>query len=116
LSVQVLAVAYIGGIGTLTGSLIAGFSAVGGIFNKILDRFFELGDMQPLILSVMMLSVVALHPEGFDSVIKLWGRGLERLWLYLVGNGRGNRPRGEAQAQSALVPESPPDEVRSGSR
>ena len=50
MSVQVLVIAYVGGIGTLTGAVIAGMSIAGGFFPKLVERLFSLGDLQPYIL------------------------------------------------------------------
>jgi branched-subunit amino acid ABC-type transport system permease component len=92
MSIQVLAIAYVGGIGTLTGATLAGMSIAGGFFPKLVERLFELGDLQPYILGVMTLMVIVLHPEGFDSVIKHAGHGIQRLFVRLFSSARGERP------------------------
>jgi branched-chain amino acid transport system permease protein len=72
-SVSVLAIAYLGGISTVSGALIAGFLAVGGLNIRILERLFELGRFELLIAGVGLVYATVVHPEGiagFASHVK----------------------------------------------
>jgi branched-chain amino acid transport system permease protein len=66
-SLEIVVVAYIGGIGLIGGALIAGIGAPGGIFAQLLatngaDAY------QEIIAGAALLVAIQLHPDGMASV------------------------------------------------
>lgn len=90
-SITVLAFAYIGGIGVISGSLIAGGLAGGGILALALDDWLGLGDYVVLVGAVALIVTAIANQDG---VMGSAPRQLEqaRDWLRLRRAGR-KRPR-----------------------
>ena len=64
-SLMLLSIAYIGGIATVPGVLVAGFLlAPGGLGFTALERWFELGRYQPLIAGLGVVVSAVLNPDG----------------------------------------------------
>jgi branched-chain amino acid transport system permease protein len=69
-SVTALAVAYLGGISSVSGAIIAGALSVGGLSTGILQRFFSMGQFVPLVAGVGLLVTVLLNPEGISGIAR----------------------------------------------
>jgi ABC-type branched-subunit amino acid transport system permease subunit len=65
-----LAVAYVGGITSVSGALAGGALAVGGIMYTLLNRWFDFGAYAVLVSGVLLLATVVLNPEGVASVLR----------------------------------------------
>lgn len=68
-SLTFLALVYLGGIASVTGAIIAGALASGGIVFYALDQMLELGKYQQLISGVGVILVVVLFSQGLAGVI-----------------------------------------------
>ncbi len=67
-SLMLLSIAYIGGIATIPGVLVAGFLlAPGGLGFTALERWFELGRYQPLIAGLGVVVSAVLNPDGLAA-------------------------------------------------
>lgn len=69
-SVSVLAFAYLGGIGSVSGAVVAGTLVGGGLSFRLLDRLFELGSYEMLIGGMGLILAAILNPEGIVGVVK----------------------------------------------
>jgi ABC-type branched-subunit amino acid transport system permease subunit len=94
-SLMLLSIAYIGGIATVPGMIFAGFAlAPGGLVYTAMERWFHLGEYQPIVAGVGVIVTAILNPDGVTAAIN-WAR-LGRRWR--------NDPAAEiAPAQSAPV-------------
>jgi branched-chain amino acid transport system permease protein len=73
-SVEILAIAYLGGISTVSGSLWASTLAVGGIGVVVIQDLFHMGQFQPLIAGLGLVLTAVLNPEGIAGVMnQQWG-------------------------------------------
>jgi branched-chain amino acid transport system permease protein len=70
-SVAVLATAYLGGIGTVSGAVVAGTLAIGGLSFRLLDRILHLGKYELLISGIGLLVTAVMNPEGIAGVIRV---------------------------------------------
>jgi ABC-type branched-subunit amino acid transport system permease subunit len=78
-SLMLLAIAYIGGIASVSGVLFAGFVlAPGGLVFTAMERWFELGRYQPLIAGIGVIVSAILNPDGVTAAVKWAGRGARR--------------------------------------
>jgi branched-subunit amino acid ABC-type transport system permease component len=79
-SVGAIASAYLGGISSIGGALIAGVLGIEGLGPRLLDRVFLIGRYQPLIAGVGLILTALLNPEGIAGVFRdLADRGRARL-------------------------------------
>lgn len=82
----VLAFAYIGGITTTRGAVVAGMAVIGGMFGfLVLDRLGIPSEYQVLIGGLALIATIVLKPEGIEggplrSVVKGKPLPLDRLW------------------------------------
>jgi branched-chain amino acid transport system permease protein len=60
-------VAYLGGIGMITGALIGGALATGGLFPVALDRIIGLGEYELLFVGVIVIFSAIRHPDGIAT-------------------------------------------------
>lgn len=84
-SLNVIVMAYIGGIGMVSGAIIAGLGAGGGLFSQLL-AVGGLDDYHLIIAGGTLLLSVQLHPDGMAS---------------LAHTFRERRARGTSQAEPA---------------
>ncbi|WP_424534003.1 ABC transporter permease [Sphaerisporangium viridialbum] len=84
-SLNVIVMAYIGGIGMVSGAIIAGLGAGGGLFSQLL-AVGGLDDYHLIIAGGALLISVQLHPDGMAS---------------LAHTFRGRRARGTSEAGPA---------------
>jgi len=66
-SLQVVALAYIGGIGMASGAVFAGLGAAGGLFSQLLTTWGA-DDYQGFIGGAVLLVAIQLHPDGIASL------------------------------------------------
>jgi branched-subunit amino acid ABC-type transport system permease component len=66
--VQVLAIAYLGGISSVGGAIAAGTLAAGGIGFALIDRAVDLGQYQPLLAGLGLIVTAIFNPEGIAGV------------------------------------------------
>jgi ABC-type branched-subunit amino acid transport system permease subunit len=70
-SVSALAIAYLGGISTVSGAIWAGTLATGGFSFRILERVAHLGQYEQLISGVGLVLAAILNPEGIAGVFRV---------------------------------------------
>ena len=63
-SIELILLAVIGGIGFVTGALIAGSNAVAGIGQQLISHLFDIEGWFLLCSAILLLLVVVLHPDG----------------------------------------------------
>jgi branched-chain amino acid transport system permease protein len=66
--VQMLAIAYLGGISSVGGAIAAGTLAAGGIGFALIDRAVDLGQYQPLLAGLGLIVTAIFNPEGIAGV------------------------------------------------
>jgi branched-chain amino acid transport system permease protein len=69
-SVSALAIAYLGGISTVSGAAWAGVLATGGFGFRILERLTHLGQYEPLIAGAGLVLTAVLNPEGVAGAMR----------------------------------------------
>ena len=78
-SLVVLAVAYLGGIGSVAGAVVGGLVIPGGLVATVAERVLHLGRYQTLFAGVAVVAVALRNPEGVASTLRrarpLRGRG-----------------------------------------
>jgi branched-chain amino acid transport system permease protein len=67
---QVLAVAYLGGIASIGGAIVAGILGPLGIVYTILRGVFDLGDLYPLISGLALILTAILNPVGIAGATR----------------------------------------------
>jgi ABC-type branched-subunit amino acid transport system permease subunit len=69
-SLMLLSIAYIGGIATVTGVIFAGVAlAPGGLVYTAMERWFHLGEYQPLVAGVGVIVSAILNPDGVTAAL-----------------------------------------------
>ncbi len=77
-SLMLLSIAYIGGIATVTGVIFAGVAlAPGGLVYTAMERWFHLGEYQPLVAGVGVIVSAILNPDGVTAALG-WARAATR--------------------------------------
>jgi ABC-type branched-subunit amino acid transport system ATPase component/ABC-type branched-subunit amino acid transport system permease subunit len=76
-SINVLMITVIGGVGFVTGALVAGIAQLGGVFQQFLSNFFDLSNWWLLVLGVLLVLQLIVLPDGIAS-------GLGRQWRLLT--------------------------------
>ena len=69
-SLVVLAVAYMGGIGSVAGAVVGGLVIPGGLVSTIVDRILHLGRYETLFAGFAVVAVALRNPEGVASTIR----------------------------------------------
>ncbi|WP_280505486.1 ABC transporter permease, partial [Nocardia farcinica] len=67
LGISLFAVVYVAGITSITGGILAGIMAPGGIVYLLVDRFLHLGDYYAVISGVLLIVTVMANPDGIAS-------------------------------------------------
>lgn len=75
-SLTALAMAYLGGISTVGGSLTAGILTAGGIGSVVLDKVFHMGAWEYLAAGVLLVLTAVLNPEGVAAAFRHIGAAL----------------------------------------
>jgi ABC-type branched-subunit amino acid transport system permease subunit len=77
-SLMLLSIAYIGGIATVPGVVFAGVAlAPGGLVYMAMERWFHLGEYQPVVAGVGVMVSAILNPDGVAAAIG-WPRAGSR--------------------------------------
>jgi branched-chain amino acid transport system permease protein len=101
-SVFFVAVAYIGGIGAVSGAVLAGTLVTGGIAFALLGDLGDLEEWQGLLLGVLLIITVMTYPDGVAVAIQ---RGWRRLRRH-TGNDATSRalePRSSDASDGSVV-------------
>jgi ABC-type branched-subunit amino acid transport system permease subunit len=69
-SLVVLAVAYLGGIGSVAGALVGGLVIPGGLIATIAARLLHLGRYETLFAGLAVIGVALRNPEGVASTLR----------------------------------------------
>lgn len=67
-SLFIIVIAYIGGIGMVSGAIFAGLGVAGGLFFKLLTEW-GIGEYHQVIAGGALLVALQLHPDGLASVV-----------------------------------------------
>lgn len=67
LGISLFAVMYIAGITSITGGILAGIMAPGGLLYIVLDRAADLGEYYTLISGILLIVSVMTNPDGIAS-------------------------------------------------
>jgi branched-subunit amino acid ABC-type transport system permease component len=77
-SLMLLSIAYIGGIATVPGVIFAGVAlAPGGLAYTAMERWFHLGEYQPVVAGVGVIVSAILNPDGVTAALG-WARAATR--------------------------------------
>ncbi|MFI7524093.1 ATP-binding cassette domain-containing protein [Nocardia salmonicida] len=79
LGISLFAVVYVAGITSITGGILAGVMAPGGIVYLLVDRLLHVGDYYAVISGVLLVVTVMANPDGIASKLPkipwpVWGR------------------------------------------
>ncbi|ANY22207.1 branched-chain amino acid ABC transporter permease/ATP-binding protein [Gordonia terrae] len=106
LGISLFATMYIAGITSITGGILAGIMAPGGLLYLLMDRFLDLGDYYAVISGILLIVTIALNPDGIASRLPAVR------WPAVVR--RRARPRGDGEeaarrdvAGEPLLPKEP---------
>lgn len=69
-SLVVLAVAYLGGIGSVPGALLGGLVIPGGLMPTVADRVLHLGRYETLFAGLAVVTVALRNPEGLADTLR----------------------------------------------
>ena len=69
-SLVVLAVAYMGGIGSAAGAVLGGLVIPGGLVATVAERALNLGSFQTLFAGLAVVAVAVRNPEGIASTVR----------------------------------------------
>ncbi|WP_280491486.1 branched-chain amino acid ABC transporter permease/ATP-binding protein [Nocardia asiatica] len=64
LGISLFAVVYVAGITSITGGILAGVMAPGGILYLLVDRFLHIGDYYAVISGLLLVVTVMTNPDG----------------------------------------------------
>ncbi|MCZ7526677.1 MAG: branched-chain amino acid ABC transporter permease [Acidimicrobiia bacterium] len=81
-SLHVVLQAYLGGIGMISGAVVAGLLANGGVFSNVVSRITAIESFESVLMAVLLLVTLTTHPDGIASLLR------DR-----VGHVRSSRPR-----------------------
>ena len=65
--ISLFAVIYIAGITSISGGILAGVMAPGGVVYLLFDRFLHLGDYYAIISGILLIVTVMANPDGIAS-------------------------------------------------
>lgn len=82
-SIEAVLLGMIGGIGFVSGALIAGVSAVGGIATQLISHVWDIQGWFLLIAALAFLVTVVLHPDGTAQIFSRASRRLP-IWPRLA--------------------------------
>jgi ABC-type branched-subunit amino acid transport system permease subunit len=78
-SLMLLSIAYIGGIATVSGVIFAGFAlAPGGLVYTAMERWFHLGQYQPIVAGIGVIVSAILNPDGVTAAVNRARAGVRR--------------------------------------
>jgi ABC-type branched-subunit amino acid transport system ATPase component/ABC-type branched-subunit amino acid transport system permease subunit len=67
LGISLFAVVYVAGITSITGGILAGVMAPGGILYLLIDRFLHVGDYYAVLSGILLVVTVMANPDGIAS-------------------------------------------------
>ena len=67
LGISLFAVMYIAGITSITGAVLAGIMAPGGLLYLLMDRYVHIGDYYAVISGILLIVTVMANPDGIAS-------------------------------------------------
>ena len=67
LGISLFAAMYIAGITSITGGVLAGIMAPGGLLYLLIDRFLHIGDYYAVISGILLIVTVMANPDGIAS-------------------------------------------------
>lgn len=67
LGISLFAVVYVAGITSITGGILAGVMAPGGILYLLVDRFLHVGDYYAVLSGILLVVTVLANPDGIAS-------------------------------------------------
>ncbi|NNH68982.1 ATP-binding cassette domain-containing protein [Nocardia uniformis] len=67
LGISVFAIIYVAGITSITGAILAGIMAPGGVLYLLVDRFLGAGDYYAVTSGVLLIVTVMTNPDGIAS-------------------------------------------------
>ena len=95
---MLLSIAYIGGIATVPGVIFAGFAlAPGGLVYTAMERWFHLGEYQPIVAGVGVIVSAILNPDGVTAALNQARAGGRRKAARGHRDSRPRRPRPSLQ-------------------
>jgi len=69
-SIFVVAIAYIGGIASVAGALVAGVLSAGGVFFVAVNEYVDFGEYQALLYGVMLAFNTVFLPDGITVAVR----------------------------------------------
>lgn len=90
-SISLLIVAYIGSIAAVSGGVVAGLIATGGVLYVLLSDIGGFADWYPLLAGVGLIQILMFHPDG---LAEFFGKRLRRLGGKIFGRGAPGDPQG----------------------
>jgi ABC-type branched-subunit amino acid transport system permease subunit len=106
-SLTILAITYVGGVGRITGALVAGaLLASNGLLPTLLNNLFNFGQYQALIAGIALTLTAVNNPDGLTQEM---GLGLTK--LRLAAMRRSGRPPASAHDSAGAVESSPGPEA-----
>ena len=97
-SLSFFAIAYLGGIATVSGAIVGGMLTSSGIIFYFLDRQFEFGQYVLLISGLGLVLTAVLNPEGIAGGVRLAGQAFQERFRR-GGKPPGTDPTGTAHGQ-----------------
>jgi ABC-type branched-subunit amino acid transport system ATPase component/branched-subunit amino acid ABC-type transport system permease component len=64
LGITLFAIMYIAGITSVTGAVVAGIIAPGGVLFLLVDRFLHIGDYYAVISGILLIVTIMVNPDG----------------------------------------------------
>jgi ABC-type branched-subunit amino acid transport system permease subunit len=100
-SVSALAIAYLGGISTVSGAAWAGVLTTGGFGFRILERLTHLGQYEPLIAGAGLVLTAVLNPNGVAGAMRQTMTGAKKRFARApISSVRTTRPTTPAASRA----------------
>ena len=91
------AIIYLTGVTSMTGAILAGILAPGGIFYVFLSRWVDPGSYYDLVSGLLLIDAAIRNPDGFAGRLLGLGRSVGRRF------GRADRPGDPARVEAQAV-------------
>jgi hypothetical protein len=91
------AVIYLTGVTSMTGAILAGILAPGGIFYVFLSRWVDPGGYYDLVSGLLLIDAAIRNPDGFAGRLLGLGRSVVRRF------GRADRPGDPVPVEAQAV-------------
>jgi branched-subunit amino acid ABC-type transport system permease component len=104
-SIFVLIMVYIGSIAAVSGGIVAGIIAVGGVFYVLLSSISGFSDWYALVSGIGLIQILLLHPDG---LAEYFGKRLRLLAGRVAGRpGAESGPPGPSEPRPPSAPAAP---------